>query len=92
MNKRTKIGFIAGLVALVLVVAVVLLVIFWPTGSGDDTIVPLEFNNLESTVDESGIRTVSVPVNEEGEAAENLSGALVEMLPADLTKIKIENE
>ena len=93
MNKRTKIGFIAGLAVLVVIVAVVLLVIFLPqnTDGGDDTFVPKEFHSLDSTVDESGVRTVSVPKNEKGEAAENLSGALVDMLPANLKEITIEN-
>lgn len=92
MNKRTKIGFIAGLAVLVVIVAVVLLVIFLPENTGnDDTWVPKEFHSLDSTVDESGVRTVSVPKNEKGEAAENLSGALVEMLPANLKEISIEN-
>lgn len=93
MNKRTKIGFIAGIAALIVIVAVVLLVVFLPEnpGGGDETFVPKEFHSLDSTVDESGVRTVSVPKNEKGEAAENLSGALVEMLPANLKEINIEN-
>lgn len=91
MNKRTKIGFIAGVVALLLVVAVVLLVIFLPSGNNEDDFVAKEFHSLEATVDESGIRTVSVPLKENGEAEDNLSGALVEMLPADLKTVKISN-
>lgn len=92
MNKRTKIGFIAGLAALVLIVGVILLVIFLPSSSTDnDEYIPKEFNSLESTVDESGVRTVSVPVDENGEAKVNMSGALVDMLPANLAEIRIEN-
>lgn len=92
MNKRTKIGFIAGIVALLVIVAVVMLVVFLPDNTGDEeTYVAKEFHSLDSTVDESGVRTVNVPKNEKGEAAENLSGALVDMLPANLTEITIEN-
>lgn len=91
MNKRTKIGFIIGLVALVLIVGIVLLLIFLPSDSGEDEYVPKEFNSLDATVDESGVRTVKVPVNEKGEAKENVVGSLVDMLPADLKEIKIEN-
>ncbi len=91
MNKRTKIGFIAGLVALVLIVGIVLLLVFLPSGSTDDEYVAKEFHSLDATVDESGVRTVSVPVDEKGEAEENLVGSLVDMLPADLKEIKIEN-
>ncbi len=91
MNKRTKIGFIAGLAALVLIVGVILLVIFLPSAANDDEYVPKEFNSIESTVDESGVRTVSVPVDENGNVKENTSGALVDMLPANLKTITIEN-
>ncbi len=92
MKKSTKIGFIAGIVALVLIVGVILLIVFLPSGSGGgDEYVPKEFNSLESTIDESGLRTVSVPVNEKGEAKENITGALVDMVPAELKEIRIEN-
>lgn len=92
MNKKTKIGFIVGLVALVLIVGVVLLVMFLPSGSGNDgEYVAKDFNSLEATVDESGLRTVSVPVNDKGEVKENIIGNLVDMLPKDLEKVTIEN-
>ena len=91
MNKKTKIGFIIGLVALVLIVGLVLLIVFLPSDSGENEFVPKEYNSIEATVDESGLRTVNVPVDEKGEAKVNLSGSLVDMAPADLTEIKIEN-
>ncbi|MDO4420198.1 MAG: DUF4340 domain-containing protein [Ruminococcus sp.] len=92
MNKKTKIGFIVGLVALVLIVGVILLVIFLPSASNEDDYVPKEFNSIESTVDESGVRTVSVPVDEKGNVKENTSGALVDMIPANLKAITIKND
>lgn len=91
MNKRTKIGFIIGLVALVLIVGIVLLVIFLPSATDENELVPKDYSSLESTVDESGVRTVNVPVDEKGEAKEHIVGSLVEMVPADLAEIKIEN-
>lgn len=92
MNKRTKIGFIAGLGALVLIVAVVLLIIFLPSSSNENEFTPKEFNSLESTIDETGLRTVKVPVNEKGEVKENVVGSLVDMVPADLEEIEIKND
>ncbi|MBR3988851.1 MAG: DUF4340 domain-containing protein [Clostridia bacterium] len=92
MNKKTKIGFIIGIVALVLIVALILLVFLLPSGSGDgDDFVAKEFNSLEATVDQAGLRTVSVPVDEKGQAKENIIGELVDMLPKDLEEIKVEN-
>lgn len=91
MNKRTKIGLIASIAALVVIVGVVLLVVLLPSASTDDEYTPIEFNSLESTVDESGVRTVSVPVDESGAAKENVTGTLIDMLPADLKEITIEN-
>ena len=91
MNKRTKIGFIVGIVALVLIAAIVMLIIFLPSAKNESEFVPKDYHSLESTVDESGLRTVNVPVNEKGEAEEYITGSLVEMYPADLTEIKIEN-
>lgn len=91
MNKRTKIGLIAGIAALVIIAAAVLLIIFLPDAVNEGDTEIKEFNSLSSTVDESGIRTVSVPLDEAGNPKQNLSGALVEMLPAYLEEIKIEN-
>ncbi len=92
MNKKTKIGFIVGLAALVLIVGVVLLLVFLPSDSGDNNeYVPKEFHSLESTVDQAGLRTVSVPLDENGQAEENITGDLVDMLPKDLKEIRIEN-
>lgn len=91
MNKRTKTGLIIGIAALVLIVGLVLLIIFLPDATDDSEFVATEYHSLESTVDESGLRTVSVPVNENGEAEDNIIGSLVDLLPADLKEVKIEN-
>lgn len=92
MNKRTKIGLIVGIAALVLIVGVVLLLIFLPAGStGGGEYVATEYNILEATVDESGIRTVSVPTDENGDTKENISGSLIDLQPSYLKEIKIEN-
>ena len=91
MNKRTKIGFIVGIIALVLIAAIVALIVFLPSANDESEFQPKDYHSLESTVDESGVRTVNVPVNEKGEAEEYITGSLVEMYPADLTEIKIEN-
>lgn len=91
MNKRTKVSFIIGLAALVLIIGVVLLVVLLPSTEKPEDYVPKEFNSLEATVDETGLRTVSVPVKENGEAKDNVTGLLIDMVPADLTEIRIEN-
>jgi len=91
MKKSTKIGFIAGIIALLLIVAGTLLVIFLPSAGDDDEYIAKEFNSVEATVDETGLRTVSVPVDEKGNAKENITGSLVDMLPAHLVEIKVEN-
>ncbi len=91
MNKRTKIGFIVGIIALVLIAGIVALVVFLPSANDESEFQPKDYHSLESTVDESGVRTVDVPVNEKGEAEEYITGSLVSMYPADLTEIIIEN-
>lgn len=91
MNKRTKTYLIVGIAALVLIAGAVLLLLFLPSSSEQEEATAKEFSSLTSTVDEAGVRTVSVPVDENGNPKENLSGALVEMLPANLTEIKVEN-
>lgn len=91
MKKSTKIGFIAGIAALLLIVAGTLLLVFLPSANNGDEYVPKEFSSLEATVDETGLRTVSVPVDEKGNAKENITGALVDMLPKNLVEIKVEN-
>ena len=92
MNKRMKLGLIIGIAAVIVITGLILLIIFMPSGNtGDNDIVPIEFNSLESTVDEDGVRTVNVPVNEKGETKDNVTGTLIDLLPADLNKVTVEN-
>lgn len=93
MNKRTKIGLTLGVAAVVVIVGLILLLIFMPsdTGNDGDSYTPIEFNSVESTVDEEGVRTVEVPVDENGKVKDNTSGALIDLKPADLESITIEN-
>lgn len=90
MNKRTKTWLIAGIAALVLIVGGALLLIFLPSGE-DSEYVPVDYNSVEATVDESGVRTVSIPVDENGDAKDNLVGTLIDLQPSYLTEVKIEN-
>lgn len=94
MKKSTKIGLIAGVVALVLIGGLIALLIISPFGGNNDpgTVAPIDIGSIESTVDEDGIRTVKVPTDENGNLKEKTVGSLVELQPSYLTKIKIENE
>lgn len=91
MNKRTKTWLIVGISALVLIVGVVLLLVLLPSSANGGEYTPIEFNSLESTVDESGVRTVSVPMDENGNPKVNISGSLLDLQPSYLREIKIEN-
>lgn len=91
MKKSTKIGLIIGVAAILVIAGVILLLILLPKGDDGNNYVPLEFNSVEATVDEDGIRTVNVPVDAEGNLKENVSGSLFEMEPNNIKKISLSN-
>ncbi|MBE6793435.1 MAG: DUF4340 domain-containing protein [Ruminococcaceae bacterium] len=93
MNKRTKISLIIGIVALLIIAGVILLVILLPSGGeAEENFVPKEYHSIESTVDEEGVRTVSVPVDENGNPKVNVLGTIIDLTPGDLVSINLKNQ
>lgn len=93
MNKRTKRSLIIGIIALLIIAGVILLVFLLPSGGNtEDKFVPKEYHSVEATIDEDGVRTVNVPVDEEGNAKVNVLGSIIDLTPGDLVTINLKNQ
>lgn len=92
MNKKTKLALIFGGAALVLVAGLIVLLLLWPFGTEGEGDTLAEYVSLESTVDENNIVSVQVPTEADGTAKEAISGTIIDVLPAQLNKITVENQ
>lgn len=91
MKKNTKILIIVS-VAAVLLVGLMLLLIFMPNGNKDATASYDEGISMSTSTDENGVHQANINTDENGEIENNSYGTLIEYVPAQISKIHLENE
>ena len=91
MKKNVKTLIVVG-VAAVLLVGIMLLLIFLPNGDSDSTATYDEGIDMSASVDKDGVHQVKINTNEKGEIKNNSYGTLIEYVPAEISKIQVENK
>lgn len=91
MKKNIKTLIIVG-VAAVLLIGLMLLLILMPKGGTDSGAASYDEGvEMSVSVDESGVHQAQVKTNDKGEIDNNSYGTLMEYVPADISKIHLEN-
>jgi hypothetical protein len=89
-NKSNKKILLIVVIAAVLLVGVMLLLIFLPDGESSDATYD-EGTAMSTSTDSDGIHQAVVQTDKNGEIANNSYGTLLEYVPADISKIHVEN-
>lgn len=90
MKKNTKILAIV-IIAAILLTGLMLLLIFMPNGSQESEATVDEGISMTVLTDSNGVHQAKINTNENGEIDNNSYGTLMEYVPADISKIHIEN-
>lgn len=91
MKKNVKTLIIVA-VAAVLLIGLMLLLIFLPKGSGDsDAATYDEGVAMSVSTDKNGVHQAEIKTNDKGEIDNNSYGTLIDYVPAEISKIHLEN-
>ncbi len=91
MKKNLKILIIAAIAA-VLLLGLMLVLIFAPKGEGSNGAASFDEGVAMSvSTDKNGVHQAKIKTNEKGEIENNSYGTLISYVPADISKIHIEN-
>ena len=90
MKKNTKILTIV-IIAAILLTGLMLLLIFMPNGSDEEVATVDEGISMTVLTDSNGMHQAEINTNEKGEIDNNSYGTLMEYVPADISKIHVEN-
>lgn len=89
-TNRNMIFLLTAVIIVAVLVGVVIYLSSLPYPQGDDEDIPVEAQ-IATEVDKEGVHQVEVPVDEKGEVEQNGYGTLMEYVPADITRIDVEN-
>ncbi len=90
-NKANKKILIITAVAAVLLVGLMLLLIFMPRGDNSDSTID-EGIDMSTSVDSDGVHQAVINTDNNGNIINNSYGTLVEYVPADISRIHLENK
>lgn len=90
-NKKNKIILLIVAAAAIVLVGVLLLLIFLPNNGSTGDATYDEGTKLSTDVDENGVHQAQVATNANGEIDNNSYGTLIKYVPADISKIHVEN-
>lgn len=90
MKKNTK-AIIGISIALVVLVGVLLLLIFWPKEKTDPNAAIDKGTDLSVATNDEGLFEAQVNTNDKGEIENNSYGTLLSLIPAKIKQIDVEN-
>lgn len=93
MNKSMKKNLIIAGIALAVIVALILVVVLVPWGSGGSELGEIDYGTeLIYGVTDDGMHTATVKTNDDGELENNSYGTLIEYQPAQIDKIVMSTQ
>ena len=89
--SKGAIGLIIAIVAVAALIIIVVAVINQPVKPIDEEELPVKPVEMATTVDEKGEHHVEIATDAEGEIKQNGYGELISYIPAQISKIEVEN-